>query len=215
MPAIVRMVQFVRFYEARPAEQPRVVREIRSQIASDWRESQKRNFYGRLSMEMRRCHWETDDLQTLKDRLASPSFIGGLPVRKQRAYQTILNVYVDYMERRGGSLFRVPRVSLNIGGLTVVVNPEFGIRTGLDNETLKLWFNLEPPSRQARQVLLHLMHLARLQSGEWQDSWNVGIFDVRRGTVLPPIRVRSTDDLQLSLEAQASAFLLLWNALEA
>ena len=170
-----------------------------------------RNFYGFLLQELRRTHWATGDIRYFENSLHT--FVNNLQdQRKQQPYLAIGEAYVEYWNRRSGELFEVPAVSVDIDGLTIGVRPEVGIRNGRDIEVLKLWFNANTPSRQARQIMLHIMGMARDSSDEWQNSWNFGIWDVRRQMIPQPIR--TARDFELGLAGQVAAFMQIWQRLD-
>ena len=205
------MTQFAKFYEVRPADQVRIVRDIRTQLANPDDNYMARNFYGFLLRQLRQTHWATGDLRDFAEALES--FVSALEdQRKHQSYLAIGEAYIEYWNRRSGELFQIPSVSVDINGLTIGVRPEVGIRIGRDHEVLKLWFNAKSPSRQARQIILHIMDMARSSSQEWRNSWNIGIWDVRRQEVPPPIR--TARDFELGLAGQVAAFLQIWETLD-
>ncbi len=213
MPVMPRisMTQFAKFYEVRPADQVRIVRDIRMQIANPDDNYMARNFYGFLLQELRRTHFATGDIRYFEDNLET--FVNGLQdKRKHQAYLAIGEAYVEWWNQRSGELFEVPSVGVEVDGLTIGVRPEVGIRNGRDFEVLKLWFNASKPSRQTRQIILHLMGMARVLSQEWPSSWNVGIWDVRRQEIPPPIR--TARDFELGLAGQVAAFMQIWRKLD-
>ena len=207
----ISMAQFARFYEVRPADQVRIVRDIRLQLANPDDNYMARNFYGLLLRQIRRTHWATSDIRDFENALHP--FVQTLKdQRKHQPYLAIGEAYIEYWKRRSGELFEVPSVNVDISGLTIGVRPEVGIRAGRDLEVLKLWFNANKPSRQARQIILYIMDRARSSSQEWRDSWNVGIWDVRRKEIPPPIR--TARDFELGLVGQVAAFLRIWETLD-
>ena len=212
-PALPRisMAQFARFYEVRPAHQVKIIRDIRMQLANPDDNYMARNFYGFLLQELQRTHWATKDVRDFQDALQS--FVNGLKdQRKREPYLAIGNAYIEYWNRRPGELFQVPPVSVKINGLTISVRPEVGIRIGLENEVLKLWLNAKKPSRQTRQVMHYIMDMARSSSRDWPDSWNVGIWDVRRKDVPRP--VLPARDFELGLGGQVGSFMQIWETLD-
>ena len=206
----VALSQFANFYEVRPAGQVKVVRQVREQLASP-EMFRRHNFYGLFHDEVRRTHLSSRDIRDFEDRLLA--FVSNLnDVRKQQPYLELGRAYVAYWKSRSGELFVAKPVVVEINGLEVRVRPEIGIRVRGDAEVLHLWFKNIRPGRQAKQVILHFMDRARSQSPDWSDSWNVGIWDVRRKEVPPP--VRTAQDFELGLEGQVASFLRIWAMLE-
>ena len=206
----VALSQFANFYEARPAGQVKVVRQVREQLAS--REMfRKHNFYGLFHDELRKTHLLSGDIQDFEDSL--PTFVSNLnDRRKQQPYRELGRAYIDYWKSRSGELFVAQPVIVEINGLQVRVRPEIGIRVRGEAQVLHLWFRNTRPGRQAKQVILHFMDRARSQSPDWSDSWNVDIWDVRRKQV--PLPVRTARDFELGLEGQVASFLRIWTMLE-
>ena len=206
----VALSQFANFYEARPAGQVKVVHQVREQLASP-KMFRRHNFYGLFHDELRRTHLFSRDIRDFEDRL--PAFVSNLnDERKQQPYLELGRAYVDYWKSRSGELFDAKPVVVEINGLEVRVRPEVGIRARGDAEVLHLWFKNTRPGRHAKQVILHFMDRARSQSPDWSDSWNVGIWDVRRKQV--PLPVRTAQDFELGLEGQVASFLRIWTMLE-
>ena len=206
----VALSQFANFYEARPAGQVKVVRQVREQLASP-EMFRRYNFYGLFHDQLRRTHLRSRDIRDFEDRL--PSFVSNLQdARKQQPYLELGEAYVDYWKSRTGELFVARPVVININGLEVRVRPEVGIRAGGNAQVLHLWFKNMRPGRQAKQVILYFMDRARSQSPDWSDSWNIGIWDVRRQEV--PLPVRTAQDFELGLEGQVASFLRIWAMLE-
>ena len=113
---------------------------------------------------------------------------------------------------KDATYFSVLPVDVAIGDLTINVNPEIGMRSNGDDQVLKLWFNAVRPSRQTRQVIGHLMNLAKAQSNGWQPRWHTGLWDIRRRNV--PLPVGQARDFELGLDGQAAAFMRIWEDLE-
>ena len=200
---------FARFYEARPAGQVRIVRDIRSRLL-DPEGYKNRDYYFWLRNGLRSTHWSTRDIQTFRDALVP--FLEGTRDDKKDHYRTICESYIDFWSERATSYFPVESVSVDIAGLTISVTPEVGMKIGDDNYALKIWLNAKPPTRPARQVIHYMMERASGMSSAWRDSWHLGIWDVRRKNILPPIR--TAQYFELGLRSQAAAFLHLWNELD-
>ena len=206
----VALSQFANFYEARPAGQVKVVRQVREQLASP-EMFRRHNFYGLFHDQLRRTHLLSSDIRDFEDRLSS--FVSNLQdSRKQQPYRELGEAYVKFWRSREGELFVAPPVVININGLEIRVRPEVGIRAGGDAQVLHLWFKNARPGRQAKQIILYFMDRARSQSRDWSNLWNVGIWDVRRKQV--PLPVRTAQDFELGLEGQVASFLRIWTMLD-
>ena len=206
----VSLSQFANFYEARPSSQVKVVRQVREQLASP-EMFRRHNFYGYFHDQLRKTHLLSGDIRDFEERL--PAFVSNLnDRRKHQPYLELGNAYVDFLNHRGGTLFVPEPVVVHINGLEVRVRPEVGIRDGEDVQVLQLWFKKAKPGRYAKQVIVHFMEQARSQSSDWMYSWSVGIWDIRRREVPPP--VRTAHDFVLGLEGQVASFLRIWTMLE-
>ena len=216
MPAI-SLSQFARFYEARPADQVDIVVRIRTQLASPRLNDKGQSkfmghyYYASLVQTIRSTHWATKDIRYFEKRL--PTLLHQVKHQKKRnAFAEIGEAYIEFWKKRQGDLFLVPSVPLELDGLRINVRPEIGISNGLDQEVLKLWFNKDVPSRQARQIITYLMDSARSDSPDWADSWNIGIWDVPRQSIPAPIRLGR--NFEGGVYGQVASFLRIWEFLE-
>ncbi len=211
-PAMPRipMSSFARFYEVRPAEQVRIVRDIRMRLMDPERYI-VRDYYGLLRNQLRTTHWTTRDINDFEDGLEL--FLESQKFDDRRDhYRRLSEAYIAYWHNVDGDYFAVPPTDVTIAGLTITVRPEVGLRTGRDYQALKLWFNSDRPTRQARQIIVYLMDRAKEQSEWWSDRWYSAIWDIRRQNILPPIR--PARDLELGLTGQIAAFLHIWDDLD-
>ena len=200
---------FARFYEARPADQVRIVRDIRNRLVDPEGYTQ-RDYYHQLRVGLRKTHWSTGDISTLDS--ARETFLGIVHEHKRDHYRAILDSYIDLWMVGDRSCFRIKSVDVEVGALTIGVTPEVGMRIGADSYALKLWFNSKPPTRPARQVINYAMDRASKVSDDWDQDWNLAIWDVRRKHILPPLRVAR--DFELGLMGQIAAFLQIWDELD-
>ena len=213
----ISMTQFARFYEARPSNQPEIVQEILRQRETSRAEGEDepsdfilRYFYGVLYRRLQRTHWSTGDIDDFARDF--DDFIEGSNTRKQGAYREIGEAYIEHFVP-SLTYVRMPSGEIDIGGLRIGVWPEIGIHdeTG-SHQALKLWLNISEPSLSRRQVLSYAMTTAAQAGPDWPSPLDVGIWDIRRRSILraEPITV----GLELAISAQAAAFLYLWESLE-
>ena len=200
---------FARFYEARPAGQVRIVRDIRTRLL-DPEGYKNRDYYHWLRNGIRKTHWSTNEIKTFRDGLAL--FLEETREDKRKHYKVICESYIDFWIDRAASYFRIKPVSVEMEGLTILVTPEVGMRIGDDSYALKIWLNARPPTRPARQVVHYMMDRVVRVCSDWRDDWHLGIWDIRRKNILPP--VRTARDFELGLRSQAAAFLHIWNDLD-
>ena len=206
----IALSQFANFYEARPAGQVRIVRQVREQLASS-EMFRRHNFWGFFHDQLRRTHLASGDIRDFEDRL--PAFVSNLAdARKQHPYMELGRAYIDFWKSRSGELFVPEPVAVEIDELQVRVRPEVGIRDGQDVLVLQLWFKNKKPGRQARQVIHHFLERARSQSPVWHSSWNIGIWDVRNRDIPQPIR--AAQDFEVGLEGLVASFLRIWARLD-
>ena len=201
---------FSRFYDERPAGQVRVVRDIRSRVADPKRYIQ-RDLYGPLRNTLRWTHWATGDIMTFENAL--PPFLAKQKKEfRRKHYEDIGQDYIAFWKAQDAMYFEIPAVDIEIGGLTIGVNPEVGLRTLYDYRVLKLWFNATKPTIRTRQVMEYLMGRAKQESDAWSDQWEAGIWDVRRQSI--PLPRRIPQDFEIGVVGQVAAFLRIWTHLD-
>ena len=199
---------FARFYEARPADQVRIVRDIRIRLL-DPEGYKGRDYYHWLRNGIRKTHWSTNEITTFRDALVP--FLENTREDKRQHYKIICESYIDFWVDKAASYFPIKSVSVEMEGLTILVTPEVGMRIGDDRYSLKIWLNARPPTRPARQVVNYMMERAVEVCSDWSDDWHMGIWDIRRKNILP--RIRTARDFELGLRGQAAAFLHIWDDL--
>ena len=205
----IPLSSFARFYEANPSKQVTVVRDIRTRLI-DPEGYFARDYYGSLRGVLRKTHWATGKLDTFENALAP--LLARTRMDKKLHYQILGESYIDFWRSRNASCFHVESVDVEIAGLTIVVTPEVGMRTGNDYQALKIWFNAKSPTRPARQVIHYLMDQANLIGNDWQDRWHSGLLDIRRKNI--PLPVRTARDFELGITGQVAAFLQIWEELD-
>jgi hypothetical protein len=111
-------------------------------------------------------------------------------------------------ERPGSQLVRTRDAIGIIGGLTVRINPHFGIRTEAgDTEAIRLCFEENPPSDEVLVATSHLM--ARHMDQILPEAVPV-LVDVRRGTVLRPVSAPKPAEVERWLAGEAVGFAAMW-----
>ena len=209
MPPRISMTFFAKFYESRPASQVSIVREIRRRMASP-EDYASRDYYRALRNTLRQTHWLTSAIEPFEnalDDLASRQ----TQARRSDHYRTIGHAYISHWRRMAGSFFPVDPAVVGVSGLDITVRPEVGVELpDGDSLVLKLWFNYDAPSRQARQIIGRLMGQARDEM--WDSTWQHGIWDVPRNRFLMPLQ--TARDFELGLVGQVAAFQSIWQALE-
>ena len=206
----VSLLQFSNFCEVRPAGQVAIVRQVREQLANP-DGFRRHNFWGFMHDNLRKTHLGSGDINVFESSMNL--FVMGLSdMRKKEPYRQFGRAYIDYWKQRGGKLFPVSPVSIDIGGLGIRVRPEIGIEDANgDRQVLQIWWKRDSPSVPTRRVIYHLLGQAR--DTDWDSSWHVGLWDVRKKSVpLPPAKPR---DFEMGLAAQAASFLHIWGVLDA
>ena len=93
----IALSQFANFYEARPAGQVRIVRQMREQLASS-EMFRRHNFWGFFHDQLRRTHLASGDIRDFEDRL--PAFVSNLAdARKQHPYMELGRAYIEGLHR--------------------------------------------------------------------------------------------------------------------
>ena len=205
----IPMATFARFYASLPSAQPRIVREARLQQATP-DHYMGRDYYGALRNMLKVSHWRTNNIEIVGDALGPVSKKQKSPAKRSQYLETGRS-YMDYWSDQNATYFPIPPVVISIADLNIRVRPEVGMRTDNDNLVLKLWFNQPRPKRAYRQAIQHMMDLAASDSS-WRESWQPAIWDVRRKSVLQPIRLPR--DFTSAIEGQAASFRHIWDSFD-
>ena len=206
----IPMSLFARFYESRPADQVRIVRDIRQRMLNP-DEYVMRDPYLPIRNFLRDTHWATGNFTTVEDAFQLFMSRQSPNVWTDR-FRSLGELYMDYWRYREASHFFVTPVNITINELNIRVGPEIGMQVGGDYQVIKVWLNTKPPSRQALQIFGYLMNRAREQSNEWGNHWHNGVWDVARRNI--PLPQRVARDFELGLIGQSAAFMQIWNELE-
>ena len=200
----IPMVTFARFCAARKFTS-------QCKIAKDFTLSEEnpgfishRDFYGPLRRSMQTLHWRTGHLDTFEEMLPYLPQNPKLAHRKQHI-QVAGRAYVDFCRAHPFIPGKAGRGEVSVGRANIAVNPELAMRTPeQDMFIVRLWFNAPPISRQVRETFSYLMLRAQSQ-GAWPTSYNIGVLDIRRRQLLPPIR--PTFEKEQEFEVKANLFL--------
>ena len=206
----IPMSLFARFYEARPAAQVRIVRDIRQRLLHP-KEYKMRDPYLPIRNFLRSTHWATGNIVTSEDAF-EPFMDKQSPNVWKDRFQKIGEKYLAFWNFRDAAYFLVPATNIAIRELSIQVRPEVGLQIGDDFTVLKVWMNTKRPSIQTRQVFGYLMDQARDHNDKWQHHWHTGVWDVLRSNVPQPRRV--AHDFETGLRGQAAAFLEIWDELQ-
>ena len=123
-------------------------------------------------------------------------------------YQRIAEAYIDYWKAKATDYFPVESLDVAMEDLSISIRPEVGmLNKDGDHQVLKLWFNRTSPTRQARQIIGHLMGKVSPNT-----QWHSGIWDIKQRNV--PLPVLPPDRFDVVLEGQARAFLRIWDELD-
>ena len=150
-------------------------------------------------------HWpEGKDLSTLKKAL--PGFVENQKKPKDRETGRIIaDKYIAYVEDISDPTNWIPLPCgwVNVGGLSVKVNPEVLMDTeGQQQRALKFWMREDPPEIESLWILHYLMEQVSKYS-----AYVVAVWDVRRGRLSD---VRTPPGFEKKLEEQAQDLLDLW-----
>ncbi len=127
-------------------------------------------------------------------------------------YETLTTGALKYLHTLDEGTLLVPvRDTLGvIGGLTVKINPHFGLRHDDGRaELVRLHFDEEPPRDEAVTATLHLMsrHGDQILPGAQPV-----LVDVRRGEAIRRDRGARAADVEHWLAGEAAAFSAMWGA---
>ena len=97
-----------------------------------------------------------------------------------------------------------------VGGLSVKINPHFGLRYADGHgEAVRLHFDEDPPLEEAAVATLHLM--SRHMDQVLLNATPV-LVDIRRGGVLRPDPAVKPEEVERWLSGEAVAFTTMWGA---
>lgn len=119
--------------------------------------------------------------------------------------------YVSSLDDRPGTTLAKTRDAIGgFGGLTVKINPHFGLRDESGHtEVVRLHFDEEPPSPDVTVATLHLM--ARHMESILPNAEPV-LVDVRRGAALRAAAGTKSAEVERWLAGEAAAFSAMWGA---
>jgi hypothetical protein len=129
--------------------------------------------------------------------------------KKLKRYPDAIKAYKKFVGKKHLAWFKPPSALWTYGGLTVRVNPELGLQFDGKKHVVKLYFKEEKPTKQRLNVVLAMMRVA-LNLGE---SAVPAVLDVSSCRLITPRLVEQ--DLLPMLQAQAIAFVHMWNAVSA
>ena len=106
----IPMSSFARFYEVRPAEQVRIVRDIRTRLMAPDRYI-TRDYYAPLRNTLRATHWATNDIGYFEDALEP--FLEKQKLDRRDHFRSVSESYVSYWRNVEGTYFAIPEVTSN------------------------------------------------------------------------------------------------------
>jgi hypothetical protein len=137
------------------------------------------------------------------------SSLGLKDPKKVKRYPDTIKAYQKFVGKKHLAWFKPPSALWSYGGLTVRVNPELGLHFDGKKHVVKLYFKEERPTKQRLNVVLAMMRVS-LSLGE--DAVPA-VLDVSNCRLIMPRPVEP--DLLPMLQAQAIAFVHMWNAVSA
>ena len=184
----IGMATFARFYNAPASGRERIVMEARTFLINP-KDYPQRSYYWALLNTFRQTHWKTHDLSDFE--IALEETLERLPTTKGKEsrkdhYNKIGQAYLEFWSKQqDAQFFKIPQARIEIQGLTILVNPEVGLRRHGDELALKLWLSSPRPNLGFRQAIQHLM--AEAQSQGWERHLQPALWDVRRKEILPNV----------------------------
>lgn len=133
------------------------------------------------------------------------TLIPTLHPNKQANYEQCIEQYISWWGKKKLESFAPPRAEWTAGPLTVIVNPDLGLRINGEATAIKLYFRTEPLTRRHIEAALHLMRTTLVGTPE---DLRCAILDVRRKKLL--IAGPLDQDMDLLLAAEAASLAVLW-----
>lgn len=180
----VTMFKFAEFCVGNSSDRNRII----SRRESDRRRRERARggggYYSGLLKVLREKHWETDDIEQLDEAVfdLDPSKRGR--DQKLKTYQCLKGKYVDGWRDQDARYFKPARAPVSFGELTVIVDPEVGMRTSTAHRAFKLQFcKDEMLSSDLLDVCYYLLWEGA-DYANWPRIWTPGIWDVRHSRLL-------------------------------
>jgi hypothetical protein len=150
------------------------------------------------------------DFHRVKAKFDFP--LESIHAKKRRPYDGALLGYRKFLSRiEGSAFFEPPSERWTCSGLVVRVNPELGLCIDGKRYVVKLYFKNEEPTKHRLHAVLELMKIS-LKKGRFEDVI-VAVLDVGSAKLTTPTKEDS--GFLLLLQAEASAFMSMWNAMAA
>ena len=204
----IPMLSFARFVDARLDRKVQEVRDIRNRLYDDSPNAYFRTYhYATLLNVIRLTHWKTGNIEVFEDHL--DNLVQKQKPQRRHNYRIVGQAYIEFWKERGAECFDSPRTDIQIGGLTVRVNPHVGMSDKTGSQLVKLWLNQKPPSWTTNAVLTYLMERAGAENEHWPD--HAGILPVRLKQFVLPVRL---PEPELLIASSATSFLEIWSELE-
>jgi hypothetical protein len=128
--------------------------------------------------------------------------------KKLKRYPDAMKAYQKFVGKKHVAWFKPPSGLWTYGGLTVRVNPELGLQFDGKKHVVKLYLKEEKPTKQRLNIVLAMMRTA-LNLG---DGTVPAVLDLSSCRLITPKPVEQ--DLLPMLQAQAIAFVHMWNAVQ-
>ena len=145
-----------------------------------------------------------------RDNVKLGAMSQALDPKKRHRYEAAIVGYRKFMRKTGEMYyFEPPSERWVSSGLTVRVNPEFGLGIGGRRYVVKLYFKDEEPTKHRLNAVLELMRIA-LKKKPFEDV-TVAVLDVANSKFIPQDTESPGFDILLAAEAQS--FMTMWNSI--
>jgi len=144
-----------------------------------------------------------------KKRKLEDALLGLKDPKKLKRYPLAVRAYKKFVGKKAIGWFEPPFAIWTYDGLNVRVNPELGLNINGKKFAVKLYFKDDKPTEARLRVVFEMMRLTL----NLDPDVTPAVLDVAKSHLLP---AKSPDDgLAAALEAQAKAFVHMWNAMHA
>ena len=126
--------------------------------------------------------------------------------KKLKRYPDAIKAYQKFVGKKHVAWFKPPSALWTYGGLVVRINPELGLQFEGRKHVVKLYFKEEKPTKQRLNVVLAMMRAAL----NLEEGTVPAVLDVSSCRLIMPKPIEQ--DLLPMLQAQAIAFVHMWNA---
>lgn len=201
-PIKISMTNFIDFVGATGTGKLTEIRKIKRMYVAGY--NPKFDFWRKLRKAIVVMHQNGELKETLDEVLKELK-----PKSNKRGpYQQYIKAYKKWLGRKPIEWFDPGKLHWSHRDLTVLVNPELGLKLKGVDYLVKLYFRTKPLSKYRENSVLHLMRKLAVENG---IKATPSVLDVSKGSLME--WTVDIQDIDAMLRAEATFFIELWNEL--